>query len=215
MSYHWENVTWQSRDGSWNRGFYTRLSREPNYGSESDGEDYDSEWDDDFDLNSFDTVRTGFRSATSAAEWMPYGNPGGTAVIYYRGNSKECKALDQLAFFHFHPEEKAKQERKEFLKKNREHFKALEAEWTPERISEFLGNRSRLTAQIKKDDRAYSPLGIVVTATGVPLREGNWFLINGKRIYNLKTAKFEKHVHKLETVYGDAGYRLGTTSRSF
>lgn len=193
MSYHWKNVIWQSKDGSWNRGFYHRISMGGFPSSWKDG-DYDSEWDDEFDESSFDYARTGFRSEQDAFNWEPSGNPGGAYTIAYRGNSKECKELDQLAFFHAHPEEKTKHERREFLRKNREHFKALQTEWTPEKIR-AIGRFDTMVATVKGDDKAYSGYGMNYDLRGVPVVEGDWLKLEGKPIYNLKTDKFHKRVH--------------------
>jgi len=211
MSYHWENTIWQSKDGSWNRGFYHRISAAGSPGSWNDG-DYDSEWDDEFDESYFDYARTGFRSEHDALLWEPAGNPGSASILSYRGNSKECKELDQLAFFHAHPEEKVKHDRKEFLRKNREHFKALHAEWTPEKIR-AIGRFDTVIASVKGDDEAYSRLGMNYDLRGVPTIEGDWFKLEGKQIYNLKTDKFHKRVHSFgrpapvqRAVYGRYGW---------
>lgn len=198
MSYHWENTIWQSKDGSWNRGFYTRIPGAIPETRESD-EDYDSEWDDDFDLSSFDYLKTGFRTVEEAQRWQPGANPGGWDEISYAGNSQECKRLDELAHWHKHPEEKAKHERRELLRKNREHFKKLQETWTPEAIRTAAADRFlKLTATIKLDESAFMTYGTSITATGRLIEKGDWLMLEGKRIYNLKTDKFEKHVHKLE-----------------
>lgn len=198
MSYHWENVIWQSKDGSWNRGFYKRISMAP-MGGHYD-EEYDSEWDDDFDFGTFDYAKTGFPSETAAANWQPGANPGGFEVVPYRGNSKECKALDQLAFFHKFPAEKAKFERKELLRKNREHFKKLAEEWDPERIGGASRSMRTVRVTLKSDERAYDHFGAQTILEGSFKKNGDWLEVEGRRIYNTKTSKFEKHVHKLEEV---------------
>lgn len=195
MSYHWENVIWQSKDGSWNRGFYERISMGS---SRWDDENYDSEWDDDFNFESFDYLKTGFRSEEDAANWKPTGNPGSFSLMAYAGNSKECKALDQLAYWVKHPEEKKKHDRLELLRKNREHFKKLQETWTPEEIRRALSSRFSLQAEVKGDERAYDYLGRHSSVRGAFYQEGDWLMLGGKRIYNLKTDKFEKHIHKLE-----------------
>lgn len=194
MSYHWENVTWESKDGSWNRGYYKRIS------SDTFSSDYDSEWDDDFDFSDFDYVKVGLSSENEALDYQPYGNPGGNHIIPYRGNSKECKELDQLAFFSLHPEEKAKFLRKEMLRKNREHFKALEAEWTAEDFEEAKRNRSSLTVQIKKDEAVHQIYGMTQSFSGCLIQDGDWLKVEGAQVYNTKTRKFKKNVHSVEKV---------------
>lgn len=90
MSFHHENVTWQSEDGTWNQGFYTRIS--VGY-----SEDYDSEWDDTYD-NSFQFVSSGHATADDA--WRSWGgpNPGsGYEVRYSPGTAEEIKHYEDLA----------------------------------------------------------------------------------------------------------------------
>lgn len=198
MSYHWENTIWQSKDGSWNRGYFKRISRSDSPNAWED-DSYDSEWDDDFDFSGFDYLQTGFRTLTDAQRWEPHGNPGGWDEITYAGNSKECKHLDQLAHWHRHPDERKKHERRELLRKNREHFKALQAEWTPEAIRAAAADRfCKLTAVLKSDENAFEIYGSSNSVSARFVENGDWLEIEGRRIYNLKTDKFEKHVHKLE-----------------
>jgi len=199
MSYHWENVIWQSKDGSWNRGYYKRISMASTGGYYD--EEYDSEWDDDFDFTGFDYLQTGFRSENDADRYQPHGNPGGATEVYpYKGNSKECKRLDQLAFFHKFPAEKVKFERKELLRKNREHFKKLAEEWHAERVGEASRNMRKVRVTLKSDERAYDYFGAQLILEGNFRKNGDWLEVEGRRIYNMETNKFEKHVHKLEEV---------------
>lgn len=198
MSYNWENAIWQSKDGSWNRGYYKRISRADSPNAWDD-EDYDSEWDDDFDFSGFSMVQTGMRSEGEAWGYEPQGNPGSAAVSNHKDNSRNCKHLDELAHWFKHPEEKAKHDRLELLRKNREHFKKLQEVWTPEAIrTAAAGHFFKLTATIKLDESAFTTFGSSISATGRLIEKGDWLMLEGKRIYNLKTDKFEKHVHKLE-----------------
>lgn len=198
MSYHWENTIWQSKDGSWNRGYFKRISyfdhpgawNDPDYG-------YDSEWDDDFDHSDFDCLMTGFKTEKDAEGYTPHGNPGSCFLIPYKGNSKECKELDQLAFFHKNPVEREKFERKELLRKNREHFKALASEWTPEKMKNLSKTFKTVSVEIKADEAAYTSLGLTSIFRGYAKVDGDWLIVEGKRVYNLKTNKFEQHVRSL------------------
>lgn len=192
MSYHWENTIWESKDGSWNRGYFERISNP--YSSDSD---YDSEWDDDFNFEAFDYVKTGFKTEAEALQYTPNGNPGSWSTLHYAGNSKKCKYLDQLAFFAKNPAEKAKFERKELLRKNREHFKKLSETWTPESVASASSRYTILTAVIKSDEEAYSQFGLSTHVNGYLKVDGDWFKIEGKRVYNKKTNKFAKNVHRL------------------
>jgi hypothetical protein len=198
MSYHWENIVWQSQDGSWNHGYYTRISgagggyySDPDYG-------YDSERDDDFDYTSFAAVKSGFASSDDAWDFMPFGNPGSGSELSYAGHSKECKALDQLAHWHRHPEEKAKAERKEHLRRVREHFKKLDEEWPSEAMAAL--SYGTFQVEFKRDAQVYTRLGISTSSAGALTHAGDWLLVAGAKVYNLKTQKFEKSVHSFKRV---------------
>lgn len=210
MSYHWENIIWQSKNGLWNRGFYARISNESSPLTWEDSEEgYDSEWDDEFDYNRFDYVSLGYGSEEQAARWEPTGNPGSYTTMQYRGNSKHCNALDQLAFFHNNPEALKKHKHKEHLRKNREHFKKLHAEWTPEVIAKGVAGYQCFRVGVKRDERPYEYLGATSTAIGAFTQDGDWLEIEGQRIYNSKTGKFHARIRSFEkevrSSYG--GYR--------
>lgn len=210
MSYHWENVIWQSKDGSWNRGYFHRISNADSPSSWNDEDyGYDSEWDDEFDFSSFDYLSTGMRSEETAWNFTPHGNPGTYTLLPYAGNSKECKHYDLMAHWHRNPAEKAKAQRKEHLRKVREHFKDIVAEWNPQAMKELAGGYSTFSVVLKGDDKVYEQWGLSHELTGVPLVEGDWLTVEGKRVYNLKTEKFEKRVRKFERYmnHGRYGYR--------
>lgn len=94
MSFHRENVTWQSKDGTWNMAFF-RVVWE---GSESDG--MDPEWDVIYDHDVFAPWNYA-TACTSADEAYQVGtantsNPGGTWVIPYAHNERECDRYDKM-----------------------------------------------------------------------------------------------------------------------
>lgn len=78
MSFHRENVIWQSADGSWSRGFFTSFDA-PGGGDD----DFDPEWDVEYDFGSFQWVSTGH--ATEDAAWASWrgANPGGGNICRY------------------------------------------------------------------------------------------------------------------------------------
>lgn len=84
MSFHRENVIWQSADGTWSRGFF---QRERGFGSHD--EDYDPEWDDDYDYDTFEWVSAGHRTANEAAAAWHGSNPGGHTEYSYRPDDTE------------------------------------------------------------------------------------------------------------------------------
>lgn len=92
MSFHHENVIWQSPDGTWSRGFFTRLSWD------SGDPDYDPEWDDSFDHNEFQFVSTGHPSEESAHQSWGGSNPGGhTVYAYCVETADEIEQFEDLA----------------------------------------------------------------------------------------------------------------------
>lgn len=206
MSYHWENVIWQSKDGSWNRGYFHRISM----GSGNwDDDGYDSEWDDEFDHSNFDYLATGIRSEDAAWDFKPHGNPGSATILPYAGNSKECKHYDLMAHWHRNPAEKVKAERKEHLRKVREHFKALEEEWASEAMEKLPATYASYFVTLKSDERVYEQWGASQEVIAPLRREGDWLTVEGKRVYNLKTSKFEKSVRKFERYVSRGGYGYG------
>lgn len=92
VSFSRENVTWQSKDGRWNLGFFETTW----VGSESDG--YDPEWDVEYDFSKFEWVSTGHATEQAAHDSWDGANPGGgIGPVPYKGNSKDCKEYDAMA----------------------------------------------------------------------------------------------------------------------
>lgn len=93
MSFNWENIVWQSKDGKFGIGFFDRISR----GSWGD-DDYDSEWDDEFDYSVFSFASTGHLTANSAHSSWNGANPGSsTEIPYSRANAKEIAEYEEMA----------------------------------------------------------------------------------------------------------------------
>lgn len=193
MSYHWENVVWQSRDGLWNRGYFKRISMADSPNAWND-EDYDSEWDDEFNGNEFEAVCTNV-TYEKAVDYTPFSNPGHFSEVPYKGNSKECKALDLMAYHYHNPEEKRKHERKIHNKKRRAHFAELERQWKDERL-----DGSSLRVNIKHDDTVYDRFGAWTTVQGRPMTVGDWLVIDGRKIRNHKTGKFHNRVGSIQAL---------------
>lgn len=199
MSHNWENVIWESKDGSWNRAYYKRISCENSY-DDRDGEPYDSEWDDEFDYEEFAAVDTGFRSQSDAQKWEPFGNPGSADTLAYRGNSADCKTLDLRAFHERNPEAKAKHERAVHNRKRRERARALEEKWTE------LGGiaAKKIRVLISSDDRTYSGSGRIYS--GIARQTGDWLTLDGQKIFNTKTNKFHGRIASVDKVEFQRGY---------
>lgn len=93
MSFHRENVTWQSTDGTWNLGFFTVIP-----GINDDDPDYDPEWDDEVDFGSFEWVTRNHPTVDAARAAWPGANPGGTSIISHTPNNADvCDRYDRMA----------------------------------------------------------------------------------------------------------------------
>lgn len=91
MSFHHENIIWQTEDGKWSIGFYTRL-RGDAYGTE----DYDPEWDDDFDFDTFQWASTGHPSMDDASRAWRGPNPGTCSVLHLGKDPAKAQRLDAM-----------------------------------------------------------------------------------------------------------------------
>ena len=86
MSFNRENVIWESKDGSWGRGFFAVLWT---------GED--PEWDVEYDYDSFEWASIGHSSAEIAHSSWKGANPGGYWSLEYNDNIDECEKYDEMA----------------------------------------------------------------------------------------------------------------------
>lgn len=92
MSKNRENVTWQSKDGSWNIGFYDYHEVRGD-----DDEDYDSEWDVEY-TDDFHWVSAGHPSAASAQRAWRGASPGGGEEMSYNEATKDrSETYDDMA----------------------------------------------------------------------------------------------------------------------
>lgn len=91
MSVNRENVTWVSRDWTWNLGFFECID----IGDYDDPDDYDYEWDVEYDTSRFEWVSTGHASEEAADQSWDGANPGGTTV--YSEPSAATDAFDKMA----------------------------------------------------------------------------------------------------------------------
>lgn len=88
MSVHRENITWKSRNGTWNRGFY-------DFTYNDHDEDFDPEWDVEYDYDRFNWVSTGHATQEAADRAWNGANPGSGNVI--DEPSAETDRLDAMA----------------------------------------------------------------------------------------------------------------------
>lgn len=94
MSFNRENVTWQSKDGTWNMAFF----RTTWVGSEDEG--YDPEWDVEYDYAEFSThaYATGQDSPDAAYQeaTAAIANPGMTLVVPHAADPERCDKYDRM-----------------------------------------------------------------------------------------------------------------------
>jgi hypothetical protein len=87
MSKNRENVIWQSRDGTWNRGFFDYVVTGP-----------DDEWDVEYDHQTFNWVATDLPSENAAREAWHGANPGGyQRVPWDEKNHAEIERYEKMA----------------------------------------------------------------------------------------------------------------------
>lgn len=91
MSFNRENVIWQSKDGTWSRGFYTVAWVD---------DEGDPEWDVEYDYGSFEWVSTGHPDVQAAHQAWNGANPGGYTMYPWEANSTACMELDEMAAKH-------------------------------------------------------------------------------------------------------------------
>lgn len=93
MSFHRENIVWQSADGTWSRGFY-----ECHESGGYEDDDFDPEWDVEYDYDALEQVSCGHPSEDAALQSWRGANPGGATVLPYgSGSAAEVAQLDDLA----------------------------------------------------------------------------------------------------------------------
>lgn len=93
MSYNWENIVWQNKDGKWGIGFYERIKTGDYFDP-----DYDSEWRDEFDPTKFSYASTGHTTEQQAKDSWRGVNPGShTIVDYTADNAEEIAEYEEMA----------------------------------------------------------------------------------------------------------------------
>ena len=86
MSFHRENVVWQSRDGSWNIGFFDVVWTGA-----------DPEWDVEYDYKTFQWASIGHADDCEAEDAWKGSNPGMSVIMGYENNEEQCDAYDAMA----------------------------------------------------------------------------------------------------------------------
>lgn len=196
MSVNRENITWQSKDKTWNIGFYTCIP------GDSYDDDYDSEWDADYDFNSFEWVSTGHSTEREAELAWRGANPGGGSVMNYSTkNAKDIAALDLMALYCKKPELAVAAAKKKAAKLTREHTKKLKEQFVEN--NDYLGRR--VTVIIKQDDSPYTRMGVSQQHTGYAQIKDDWLLVGDIQVKNLKSGRLNRKLHSIESAPDTSG----------
>lgn len=91
MSVNRENVTWQSEDGTWSRGFFEH------YDVETEKDDWDFEWDVEYDHSAFIWASGGHPTAEAANASWEGASPGYSLTVPWEGHEAECASYDAMA----------------------------------------------------------------------------------------------------------------------
>lgn len=192
MSVNRENVVWQSKDKTWNIGFYDFSY--VNQGSE----DFDPEWDVNYDYSSFMWAATGFLTKDAAIASWKQANPGSHDVLPYSDQTAtEIAQYDLMAWAYANPDEAAAlaaQEEKKRVRAIRKETKA---------VLEDL--RAGATVSVSFVDAPYASI------MGPLKKDGEWLVINsGHKVYRvIKADKSALHPNIL------SGKHIVSRSRSY
>lgn len=204
MSVNRENVVWQSKDGSWNRGFFAFEQ------VNEDSEDFDYEWDVEYDYGHFYWASTGHGTKAQAVNSWRGANPSSWDVSpYIDGNKEENNHYDLMAEWVKNPAAEAKFIKKENASKNKQHFQKL-VELMDEKHN-FVGLNVHVSIAQNKDT-AHSRLGSFHEYSG-RIREADDMVGVVERgvfheLYNKKTKTFVASVHEIreQKRYDYGGY---------
>lgn len=191
MSFNRDNITWQSKNGTWNLGFF----RVAWVGSEADG--YDPEWDVEYDCSSFEWVSTGHSSEHRANQSWSGVNPGSQTILSWtRENAKEAAEYDQMAYFLQNPEALRQHQIAEKKKKVKAH---------QVKVKEYLADRTlasmRQMVMVTYDASPNSnDLAVTCSIRAYGREDGTWLTVDGKRVYNFATKRVAKGILKVEVV---------------
>lgn len=168
MSRYHENVIWQNEAGRWSIGFYKRVS-----GSNAFSPDYDSEWDDEYDMGEFSFASSGHPSQQSAMNSWHGPNPG-TGEVYHWTKENEAEILEfqDMAKACNNPAYAA--ERK--MKIENAKAKKFQTELR-DRLREKTITAGEYRVQISANARVVDAYGMSTTVTGNLYAEGDWLLI--------------------------------------
>lgn len=191
MSFHRANIVWQSKDGSWNRGFYTVSW----VGYEEDG--YDPEWDVEYDESSFSWASVGHATKDGACDAWDGANPGSLDVMTYsRANHKEIAILDRMALFYRDPAARLAHMKKEKAKQVKEKQAEVKEYMSDRTLEGMTFQRLGLTYDAQPDHENIVHAGKVAYGKA----DGTWLKVDGKRVYNFATGRVAKGILEVRVI---------------
>ena len=202
MSWNRENVAWQSKDKTWNIGFFPSTFN----GNIDNGDD--PEWDVDYDYDRFGQVFTGHQTleAAQTAARNVLGNYGAThGLTYTKENLEYINSYEEMALWHTNPEQAKENQKKKVAKLNRDHAKTLKEQFVEK--NDFKG--LKVTVVIKCDDNVYTSLGMSSSVTGYMTQEGDWLVVEKVKVKNVKTGRFNRKLHEVKVVREPSYYGRG------
>lgn len=197
MSFHRANVIWQSKDGTWNIGFYAFM--EDNLGDP----DRDPEWDVTYDHDSFWWASTGHTTKEAAARSWRGANPGSAEVLAYKSETaEECARYDEMVWALNNPEAAER-------KRRREERAALKKKMTEAGLK--AGDRVRLTVRncyvfdgILTEENGW----LVLLRQSLPMPKGG-FKAGSLKVQNLNTKAPGPHISEFSKVETPTTWRVG------
>lgn len=203
MSYHAEHIIWKSKNNTWSYGVFKRISTEDNPNQWREDE-YDSEWDDHFDLDHFFIAQGGFLSAQVANSEMRRRivNPG-----YHEAQSNPSKedrdkwddmlkAANDPAYAVELEKKREKAAKAAYQRQIRDNLRSLN----------LVAGKS-YTVRFTSRGPATTPFGMFVTYTGWLKQDGDWLVLTttkedsrgrkervSMRVWNQKTRRQASNV---------------------
>lgn len=195
MSFHRENVIWQSpEDKLWRRGFFTTHE----CWSGGDDEDFDPEWDVEYDFGSFEWTSPACSTKDEAYRSWKGSNPGTVDVC--PAADEDAAKYDHMWKMHRDPEYAAS-----WTKKNHDDFITREQKKIHDNV-DLSRLRVGATVSIMLADKL-NPGRSVLGATGKLVTDSSGWLcldgsLNGKpvKVYNPETHTLYRH--KWDAVVG-------------
>lgn len=183
MSFNHDNVLWQSKDGSWNRGFFS-VER-------VDGD----EWDAIYDFSTFEWASTGHLTEDSANDSWRGVNPGMVEVVpFSKRSAEEIANYDRMAAWCKDPELKVAYDKAQAAKLNRVRRAAL-----VEQCKTFYPG-VRVRVRIKRTKNVGEFTGAYSSVEGFITKVGDWLVVDGQNVFNVRTNRMNLYISEVREV---------------